>query len=44
MMSDTEDADITQLSIAYQSQQIALQASYSMAAQISKNTIMNFLK
>jgi flagellar hook-associated protein 3 FlgL len=44
MMSDTEDADITQLSIAYQSQQIALQASYNMAAQISKNTIMNFLK
>lgn len=44
LMSNTEDADITQLAIDYQMKQIALQASYNMAAQISKNTILDFIR
>jgi len=42
-MSEIEDADMTELIVKYQMQQTALEASYNMAAQIGKLTILNYL-
>jgi flagellin-like hook-associated protein FlgL len=43
MKSGIEDADLAKLITSFQMQQIALQASYNLAAQIGKMTIMNYL-
>ena len=43
MSSNIENADLSKLIIAYQMKQTALQASYSMAAQIGKMTILDYL-
>ncbi|MGV8056611.1 MAG: flagellar hook-associated protein FlgL [Smithellaceae bacterium] len=44
MMSTVEDADVTKLITDFQMKQIAMQASYNMAAQIGKLTILDYLK
>lgn len=43
MMSTVEDADVTKLITDFQMKQIAMQASYNMAAQIGKMTILDYL-
>ncbi len=43
MKSGIEDADLAKLITSFQMQQIALQASYNLAAQIGKMTIMTYL-
>lgn len=43
MKSGIEDADLDELIIAYQMEQIALEASYNLAAQIGRMTIMDYL-
>jgi flagellar hook-associated protein 3 FlgL len=43
MLSDIETADMTKLIMEFQMKQIAMQASYSMASQIGKLTIMNYI-
>ena len=43
MMSAVEDADVTKLITDFQMKQIAMQASYNMAAQIGKMTILDYL-
>ncbi len=43
LMSNIEDADITQLITDFNMKAVALQASYSMAAQIGKISILDFL-
>lgn len=44
MKSDIEDADLDKLIVSYQMEQIALEASYNLAAQIGKMTIMDYLR
>jgi flagellar hook-associated protein 3 FlgL len=44
MMSQVEDADVTKLITEFQMKQIAMKASYSMAAQIGRMTILDYLK
>lgn len=44
LSSKIEDVDLAKLITSYQMQQVAMQASYSMAAQIGKMTILDFLK
>ncbi len=44
LMSNAEDTDVSQLLIEYKSHEIALEACYSMAAQIGNNSIIQFLK
>ena len=44
LMSNAEDTDVSQLLIEYNSHEIALEACYSMAAQIGNNSIIQFLK
>jgi flagellar hook-associated protein 3 FlgL len=44
LMSSVEDADVTKLITDFQMKQIAMQASYSMAAQIGKLTILDYIK
>ncbi len=43
MLADIETADLTQLIMEFQMKQIAMQASYSMASQIGKMTIMDYI-
>lgn len=43
MMSQVEDADLTALITDFQMKQIAMQASYNMAAQIGKMTILDYI-
>lgn len=43
MMSAVEDADVTKLITDFQMKQIAMQASYNMAAQIGKLTILDYI-
>ncbi|MBP8984755.1 MAG: flagellar hook-associated protein FlgL [Syntrophobacterales bacterium] len=44
LMSNVEDADVTKLITDFQMKQIALQASYYMAGEIGKISILNFIK
>jgi flagellar hook-associated protein 3 FlgL len=44
MLADIENADLTKLIMEFQMKQIAMQASYSMASQISKMTIMDYIR
>ncbi len=44
LSSKIETADLAKLIVAYQMKQTALQASYSMAAQVGKMTILDYLK
>ena len=44
LMSNVEDADVTQLITDFQMKQLALQASYYMAGEIGKISILNFIK
>mgnify|MGYP001170071985 CR=1 FL=1 len=44
MKSNIEDADLGKLIISYRMEQIALEASYNLAAQIGKMTIMDYLR
>jgi len=43
MLADIENADMTKLITQYQLKQIAMEASYRMASQIGKMTIMDYL-
>jgi len=43
LMSNTEDADVTKLVTDFQMKQLALQASYYMAGEIGKISILNFI-
>jgi flagellar hook-associated protein 3 FlgL len=43
MLSDIENADMTQLIEEFQMKQIAMQASYEMASKIGKMTIMDYI-
>jgi len=43
MRSNTEDADMARLATEYAMKEVALQASYAMAAKIGQNTILDFL-
>ncbi len=43
MLADIENADLTKLITAFQMKQIAMQASYNMASQIGKMTIMDYI-
>jgi flagellar hook-associated protein 3 FlgL len=44
LLSDAQDADIAEYATKLSVQEIALQASYAMAAKIGNTTILNFLK
>ncbi|MEN6487750.1 MAG: flagellin [Smithella sp.] len=44
MKANIEDADLDKLIISYQLEQIALEASYNLAAQIGKMTILDYLR
>ena len=44
LTSNIEDADITKLSVEFQMKQLALEASYKMAAQLTSNSILNFIR
>jgi len=44
MKSNIEDADLDKLIVSYQMEQVALEASYNLAAQIGKMTIMDYLR
>jgi flagellar hook-associated protein 3 FlgL len=44
MKSKIEDADLDKLIVSYQMEQIALEASYNLAAQIGKMTILDYLR
>ena len=43
MLADIENADLTKLITEFQMKQIAMQASYSMASQIGKLTILDYI-
>jgi flagellar hook-associated protein 3 FlgL len=43
LMSNVEDADVTKLVTDFQMKQLALQASYYMAGEIGKISILNFI-
>jgi len=42
--SNVEDADMAKLITDYQTQQVALQAAYQMAATLTSNSILNFIR
>jgi flagellar hook-associated protein 3 FlgL len=44
LTSNIEDADVAKLITEYQNKQVALQASYKMAADLSSNSILNFIR
>ena len=44
LTSNIEDADVTKLVTEFQMKQVALQASYKMAADLTTNSILNFLR
>ena len=44
LLSDAQDADLTDYATQLSMKELALQASYSLAAKISSMTILNFLK
>lgn len=44
LTSETEDADITELATLLAMKELALQASYSTAAKLGQNTILDFLR
>jgi flagellin-like hook-associated protein FlgL len=44
LTSNIEDADMARLITEYQSKQLALQASYKMAADLTSNSILNFIR
>lgn len=44
LLSDAQDADLAEYAARLSMQEIALQASYALAAKISDTTILNFLK
>jgi len=44
LTSNIEDADVAKLVTEFQMKQVALQASYKMAADLTTNTILNFLR
>lgn len=43
LLSSTEDADMASLITEYKMKELALQATYSMAAEIGQNSILNFI-
>jgi flagellar hook-associated protein 3 FlgL len=43
LLSNTEDADIAEVTMNYRQKELALQASYQIAASIGKTTILQFL-
>jgi flagellar hook-associated protein 3 FlgL len=43
LLSSTEDADVAALITEYKMKELALQATYSMAAEIGQNSILNFI-
>jgi flagellin-like hook-associated protein FlgL len=43
MKSGVEDIDQAKIIMSYQMEQVAMEASYNLAAQIGKMTILNFL-
>lgn len=43
LLSSTEDADVAALITEFKMKELALQATYSMAAELGRNSIMNFL-
>jgi flagellar hook-associated protein 3 FlgL len=44
LTSKIEDADMAKLITDYQTKQLALQASYKMAADLTSNSILNFIR
>lgn len=44
LLSSTEDADVAALITEFKMKELALQATYSMAAELGQNSIINFLK
>jgi flagellar hook-associated protein 3 FlgL len=44
LTSNIEDADMARLITEYQNKQLALQASYKMAADLTSNSILNFIR
>ncbi|MGZ3596324.1 MAG: flagellar hook-associated protein FlgL [Syntrophales bacterium] len=44
LTSNIEDADMAQLITEYQNKQLALQASYQMASNLTSNSILNFIR
>lgn len=44
LKSNIEDADVTELATEYQMKQLALQATYTIAGDLGKLSILNFLK
>jgi flagellar hook-associated protein 3 FlgL len=44
LTSNIEDADMAKLITEYQTKQLALQASYQMAANLTSNSILNFIR
>ena len=44
MKSDIEDVDLDKLIVSYQIEQVALEASYNLAAQIGRMTILDYLR
>lgn len=44
LLSNAEDADMAKLITDFKMKEVALQATYTMAAQINSNSILNFLK
>jgi flagellin-like hook-associated protein FlgL len=44
LKSNIEDADMAKLITEYQTKQVALQAAYKMAADLTSNSILNFLR
>ena len=44
LKSNVEDADMAKLITEYQTKQVALQAAYKMAADLTSNSILNFIR
>lgn len=44
MLSEREDADISQLAVEFQMRLLAINASYSVATKIEESSLLNFLK
>jgi flagellin-like hook-associated protein FlgL len=44
LTSNIEDADVAKLVTEFQMKQVALQASYKMAGDLTTNSIVNFLR
>jgi len=43
LISDTEDVDLSEIVVEFQMKETALQASYAMAVEIGKKSILDFL-